>query len=177
MNKYEKENLVVALRRQGKNYRDISKLAQISIRDIKPILDKYGTDTLGLDSDRSNYPHDSDSDDSPKVVAISSRAYKLFSEGQSPLEVSMALNIGGPKVLSLYKEYQDMKHMSSFSRMYEEVGDDLPELIEFYEEAKRDGINKNHRTFRFDLPAVQKQYEALKIQTDAVQLECSATRN
>jgi hypothetical protein len=59
------------------------------------------------------------------MVAISSRAYELFSEGRSPIEVSIALNIEGPKALDLYKEYLDMKHMGSFSRMYKEVGDYL----------------------------------------------------
>jgi hypothetical protein len=175
MNRLEKEKLVVELRNQGKTYRDISKLAQISIRDIKPILDKYGTENIGLDADHTNYRHTEDGDGST-IVAISSRAYRLFSEGQNPIEVSIALNIEGPKALDLYKEYQDLIHLGSFSKMYKEVGGDMPDLIKFHEETKRKGIDitqiKNYlRTFCDDLPAVQKQFEVLKRETYALRLE------
>ena len=42
----EKEKLVVQLYSESKSYREISKMARISVRDIKPILQKYGADIL-----------------------------------------------------------------------------------------------------------------------------------
>jgi archaellum component FlaC len=173
MNKIEKEKLIVALRREGKNYREIAKEIQISIRDIKPILDKYGFNSIGLDRGHTNYRDDGNGS---MIVAVSSRAYELFSEGQLPLEVSIALNIEGPKALDLHKEYLDLKHMGSFSKMYKDVGNDLPDFIKFYQGAKRHSKDiaqmMNYlRIFSDDLPAVQKQYEALKRKTNALQIE------
>ena len=37
---------MVELHKEGKSYRDISKIARISVRDIKPILQKYGADNV-----------------------------------------------------------------------------------------------------------------------------------
>jgi hypothetical protein len=37
---------VVELHKEDKSYRDISKIARISVRDIKPILQKYGVDNV-----------------------------------------------------------------------------------------------------------------------------------
>jgi hypothetical protein len=175
LNRFDQEELVVELRNQGKTYREIAKLAQISPRDIKPILDKYGTDKNRLNTDHTNYRHDGDDDES-RIVAISSKAYKLFSQGQSPIKVSIALNIEGPRVLELYKQYLDMKHMGSFSIMYKEVGNELPELIKFYDKTKRNRIDitliKNYlTTITDDLPAVQKQSELLKRKTHALRFE------
>ena len=41
LNKFEKHDLVIKLRRDGHIYRDIAHIAHVSIRDIKPILKKY----------------------------------------------------------------------------------------------------------------------------------------
>ncbi|MGA7369507.1 MAG: hypothetical protein WBX01_10285 [Nitrososphaeraceae archaeon] len=74
--------------REGKNYRQISKIARISVKDIKPILHKYGADGVSGYA-ASDYQVDDD-------IPISSRAYKLFS-----LQVSIALNLRAPEVKTL----------------------------------------------------------------------------
>lgn len=38
--RYQREQLIVRLYREGKSYRDIAKEARVSVRDIKPVL-KY----------------------------------------------------------------------------------------------------------------------------------------
>jgi len=43
-NRQNREKAIVQLYNEGKSYREISKIARISIRGIKPILQKYGAD-------------------------------------------------------------------------------------------------------------------------------------
>ena len=42
----KREKAFVQLYKEGKTYRDISKIAKISVPDIKPVLLKYGADYL-----------------------------------------------------------------------------------------------------------------------------------
>jgi hypothetical protein len=60
--KAEKENLVLELHSLGKTYPEIAKEARISVRDIKPILERA---ELG------------------QSLSESSQAYKLFSQGKN----------------------------------------------------------------------------------------------
>lgn len=109
---------MVQLYSESKSYREISKMARISVRDIKPILQKYGADNL------SRHPDiDYGVEDAAAVLPNSTKAYKLFSEGKSPLQVSIALNLRAPEVKILYKEYWELRRMHSLVRTYDEVGD------------------------------------------------------
>jgi hypothetical protein len=97
------------LYREGKNYRQIAKIARISVKDIKPILQKYGADSA------SRYAAN---DYRVEDIPISSKAYKLFSEGKSPLQVSIELNLRAPEVKTLYKEYWELRRMHILAKTY-----------------------------------------------------------
>jgi predicted transcriptional regulator len=71
---------------QNKTYREIAKEARICPRDIKRILDK---DVQGVQGELP--------------MSVSSMAYKLFSEGNSPLECAKTLNLREPEVTQLYR--------------------------------------------------------------------------
>jgi hypothetical protein len=71
-NRKEKEQLIVDLYNNGSSYREIAQKARISLRDIKGILDKAN----GVQS-----------------LSKSSQAYQMFSEGKSPMQVAIALNM------------------------------------------------------------------------------------
>jgi len=84
-----KERRVVELRKEGMTYRQIAKEVMISVRDIGPILEKYGVDDVSGYSNNNLEDENSDS-----LISISSRAYKLFAEEfMTPLDVAIALNI------------------------------------------------------------------------------------
>lgn len=175
MNRYEKEKLIVGLRGQGKTYREIAREAQVSIRDIKPTLDKYGTDIGQLNENSVEYPVDAEGS---AIMAVSSRAYELFSKGQDLLQVSIAVNIEGPKVIGLYKEYVDMVNLRIFSKLCVELGNEMPSLIKLYKDAKRKGISSVQilqylTTFSTNLPRVQKQYDELENKIRALRHEQS----
>ena len=41
LNQWEKQELIIKLRKEGKTYREIDHIAGVSLRDIKPTLRKY----------------------------------------------------------------------------------------------------------------------------------------
>jgi hypothetical protein len=61
-----KERRVVELRKEGMSYKQIAKEAMISVRDIKPILVKYGV------NDISGYSGNGGEEGSDLVMSISS---------------------------------------------------------------------------------------------------------
>src|SRR5215207_7929766 len=91
LTRHEKEQLVLELYNQGKTYHEIAKEARISLRDIGPILNKSGVE---------------------QSLSISSQAYIMFSEGKTPVQVAIALNIREPETNQLYTEYLKLHHLS-----------------------------------------------------------------
>ncbi|MFL6344756.1 MAG: hypothetical protein ACJ71A_04855, partial [Nitrososphaeraceae archaeon] len=78
LSKKEKEELVLDLYfNQNKTYHEIAKIARMSPRDIKPIIDK-----AYQEKERTEH----------KSAAV--QAYELFSKGKTLLEVTIDLNLG-----------------------------------------------------------------------------------
>ena len=78
LSRKEREELVLELYfKQNKTYPQIAKIARMSPRDIKPIIDK-----ACLEKERKDH----------KSLAV--QAYELFSNGKTPLQVTIDLNIG-----------------------------------------------------------------------------------
>jgi DNA-binding CsgD family transcriptional regulator len=92
----EKEKLVLDLYNQGKSTREIAEEARMSFRDIGTILNK------AIEEKKT-------SKEQTDKVTKSTQAYKLFSEGKSPVQVAIALNIAlnirEPEVTKFYVEY------------------------------------------------------------------------
>jgi hypothetical protein len=65
---------VVELRKEGMTYQEIAKEARISVRDIKPILDKYRVDDL------SGYTDNDGNADPDSLMSLSSKACLLHHE-------------------------------------------------------------------------------------------------
>ena len=85
----EREELVLDLYfNQNKTYHEIAKIARISPRDIKPIIDK-----AYQEKERTEH----------KSIAV--QAYELFSKDKTPLDVAIILNIGQIPALQYYTEF------------------------------------------------------------------------
>src|SRR5215208_3828810 len=101
----ERERLVLDLYNQGKTYREISKEARISLRDIGLILNKVVKEkkkTEGLKEQEDNINSEKNQE---QDLSLSAQAYKLFSEGKTPLQVAIALNPRESEATKFYKEY------------------------------------------------------------------------
>jgi transposase len=95
MTRQERERVVLDLYyNQGKTVRDIAKEARMSFRDIGSILNKADEaqrkeeQQQGIDDNVS----DKNRHQQEQQLSLSTQAYKLFSEGKTPIEVAVALN-------------------------------------------------------------------------------------
>ena len=157
---------MVQLYRDGKSYREIARIARISVRDIKPILQKYGAENLSRYSDIDYSIEDTAA---AAVLPNSTKAYKLFSEGKSPLQVSIALNLRAPEVKTLYKEFWELRRMHTLAKTYDEIGDNgISSLLQIHRSCKVQHISNEQvieylRIYGNDLALVKQQYDEVDV--------------
>jgi predicted transcriptional regulator len=102
MDKKEKEALVMALLEKGETYREITKKAGVSPNTIKAIANKVGLS---------------------EITSESSRAFELYVQQKTPLEVAIALNIEADKAVRYYHEYFRLLGITEFTRVYLQIKD------------------------------------------------------
>jgi transposase len=117
----EREKLVLDLYNQGKNIRQIAKEARMSFQDINIVLKKAAA---SLESE-TNKKQSADSAANDKAIEIvvdkTTQAYKLFSEGKKPIEVTVNLGINGEETIRLYKEFWKLKRLNGLYKIYPEI--------------------------------------------------------
>jgi DNA-binding CsgD family transcriptional regulator len=154
LNRKEKEQLIVDLYSNGSTYREIAQKARISLRDIKGILDKAN----GVQS-----------------LSKSSQAYQMFSEGKSPMEVAIALNMRESEVTQLYKESWTLKQIYDLNSIYLETKGDLASFVRLYKLGKESGLNAEHvvSILRLvddnTLSHLEEKYRNLKLEVESLE--------
>ena len=101
----ERERFVLDLYNQGKNTREIAEEARMSFRDIGAILDK------------AEEEKETNKEQAEKM-SQSTQAYKLYSEGKSPIQVAVALNLQEPEVARFYVEYWKQRQLYSLNKSH-----------------------------------------------------------
>ena len=89
-----RERLVLELYNQGKTYRQISREARISPRDIgiilnKAIEEKKSQGSKEEEQDNIDLKKKQNQEQQQPHLSLAAEAYKHFSEGKTPLEVSI----------------------------------------------------------------------------------------
>src|ERR1051325_8049639 len=92
----DRRGRVLEYHRQGMDTREISKLLHMSFSDIRKIL---------KDADKEK----ASEQQRTRQELLSSKAYKLFSEGSTPEEVAIALNLIQPQVTEFYTVHWKLK--------------------------------------------------------------------
>ena len=123
LTRQERERFVLDLYNQGKSTREITEEARISFRDIGAILNK------AIEEKET-------SKEQADKVTKSTQAYKLFSEGKSPVQVAIELNLQEPQVAKFYLEYWKLVQHHSLNWVYEQVKDDIRYFVKLYISAK-----------------------------------------
>jgi len=107
LTRQEKEKLILDLYNQGKTYKQIAETARVSPRDIKPVLEKAEKERekeLGINTQEEDNGGTANQNQTQKKISISSQAYRLFSEGKTPLDVAIELNIKEPEATKYYRQ-------------------------------------------------------------------------
>ena len=68
------------------------------------------------------------------------KAYKLFDEEKSPLEVSSELNLPGPQVQQYYGEYWNLRRMHRLVVIYPEIQDSMGYYLKLFRLGKEKGV-------------------------------------
>ena len=124
----EKEGLVIKLAEEGKTAKDIAQVAHVSLKDIGTIIRTYTGE-----NEESPYRE--------KGLSTCSRAFRLFKEGKSLVDVAIAMEIDTDRTMGLYNDYLRLLNLQKLMSMYKELGDDgLYFLNYLYNQIKYEGL-------------------------------------
>jgi hypothetical protein len=168
LTRQERERLVLDLYyNKGKTYREISKEARISPRDIGVILNKVMEEkkTEGLKEEQGDAENNEEQEE--QHLSLSTQAYKLFSEGKTPLEVSINLNLRESEATKFCREYWKLNQLYNLNTVYEEVKDDIALFLKLYKLAKAKGLGIQKvvdilAIANNDLPAIEERFKRLR---------------
>jgi hypothetical protein len=146
MDKKQKEALVLAMLEKGESYRSIAKAAGVSPNTIKSISNRAGLD---------------------ESTSISSRAFELFSEGKTPLQVAIALNLEAEKAIQYHQQYYILLGCTEFTKVYPQIKDNPWPYVNLVKLAQSSGIGDSEaaellKIANGHLPRIRLEYDRLK---------------
>jgi hypothetical protein len=178
LTRQERERLVLELYNQGKTYREISKEARISPRDIGVILNKAVEQKMieGLKEQDNINSKKNQNQEQNSDLSLSAKAYKLFSERNTLLEVAIALNLKEPEATKFYREYWKLKQQHNLTLIYEETKGDIDPFLKLYRLSKAAGMNVQQvvnllKIANNNLPDIQCRYERLKRELNTLEFD------
>ena len=138
MNKFEKEKRVIELHKQGKTIRQIAPEVHKNFRDISNIIKAYER-KITLEAKRKE---NNQSNQKPaKKLSLSSQAFTLFSDGKTPVQVAIDLQLDFEKVRKYWTEFLQLNKMKKLYNIYIENEFHLDFLFKIYYFMKRNKIS------------------------------------
>src|SRR5919106_2264831 len=119
MDKKQKEALVLAMLEKGESYRNIVQKAKVSPNTIKAISNRAGLD---------------------ESTSISSRAFELYVQQKTLIEVAIALNLEAEKAIQYYREYFMLLGITEFTRVYLQVKNNPMGFVRLFELSQKLGM-------------------------------------
>ena len=175
LRRQERERLVLDLYyNQSKTYREISREARISPRDIRVILNKAIEEKTKEEQGIKQQDNNGAQKNQQQHLSLAAQAYKLFSDRKTPLEVAIALNLRESEATKFYREYWKLKQLHNLNIVYEELKGDIEPLIRLYKLSKAKGIGLKQvvnllEIANNDLPGIQCRYERLKTEVNTLE--------
>jgi hypothetical protein len=134
LNKFEKEKRVIELHNEGKTIREIAKEVRMSFRDISKLRNGYDKKIRLRQNKKEN------SQLNPKKLSLSSRAFKLFSDGKTSTEVVIKLDSPPEKVEKLWYQFLKSERMEECYDFFQECQYDIPTLLSINNFMKRNNV-------------------------------------
>ena len=94
-----------------------------------------------MEADGEKGPLEEDND--TKSKSKTTQAIKLFSEGNSPVEVAIELDLPTDQVLAIYREFWELEGMYGLAQICEEAKYDVHDLLRLHRIAKVRGMEKD----------------------------------
>jgi hypothetical protein len=156
--KKRKKRVIDLYFNQHKTYVEIAQIEHVSSRDIHAII---------KEEQARQQKH--------KQQEISTQAYQLFSEGKTPVEVAIILNLPASKVSKLYREYWHLIGLHHLNIIYKETNGKIWIVLKLYKELirkRRMSIEQVVNAVDTDinrLPYMESLYGQAKDQVDKMQ--------
>jgi hypothetical protein len=109
----------------------------MSFRDIGSIINK-----VKLQAERERGFTNNEQEIDTESKSKDSQAFKLFSEGKTPVEVVIALDLPAGEVRAMYREFWELKGMYKLAHIYEEARYDLHSLLRLHKILKDLGMGE-----------------------------------
>jgi hypothetical protein len=136
LTRQQKELIVVKLAEEGHSTRQIAKAAHVSLKDIGTILRRYTGEEEATTSEEID-----------KSLSTNSKAFKLFKEKKSMVDVAITLNVDADEVLELFHDYSKLMDLDKLMSIYREFGDDIHLIERLYRELKWHGLANREDIF------------------------------
>ena len=154
MDKKQKEAFVLAMLEKGESYRDIAQRAKVSPNTIKMLANRAGLD---------------------ETTSISSRAFELYVQQKTPVEVAIALNLEAEKAINYYHQYFMLLGITEFTKAYLQVKDNpwpFVNLVKLTQNSRmKDGeVVELLKIANGYLPRVRLEYDRLKEEKSSLKL-------
>jgi len=169
LSRQEKESLVLDLYyNQGKTFRDIAKEVRMSFSDISFILKKK-------EAEEEEEKNNTNKDKKSEQLSIFTKAYKLYSNGKSPVQVAIALNMPELQAIQFYREYWNLVGLHHLNSIYEKTNGKIWSLWKLYQELiKKTGMDMEQVGKVVDtaidrLPYMETLYEQAKDEVGKMQ--------
>jgi DNA-binding CsgD family transcriptional regulator len=143
---------------QHKTYAEIAQIEKISPRDIHAII---------KEEQARRQKHNEQE--------ISAQAYQLFSQGKTPVEVAIILNLPASKVSKLYREYWTLKGLDKLNIIHKETNGKLWPVWRLYQRlVKKNSMSIEQVVNAVDiaihkLPYMENLYRQTKDQAENMQ--------
>ena len=158
MDKKQKEALVLAMLEKGESYRDIAEKAKVSPNTIKAMSNRAGLD---------------------ETTSISSRAFELYVQQKTPVEVAIALNLEAKEAIRFHQEYIMLLGLTEFTKVYIQIKDNpwpYVNLARLVHHARMgDGeVVELLRIANGYLPRVRLEYDRVKEEKNSLEAELNS---
>lgn len=145
---------------QRKTVREVSRITGKSSRDITSVLHDYKIEyAKSRDNKEQVQAEKNQTEDSIPNV----KAYKLFSGGKDPIQVSAELNLPGPQVIQYYIEYWELRDMHQLYTLYQENKNSIGYSLEAFRLARKEGLSPqeiaNNLRMANNIQGLKEQYQ------------------
>jgi hypothetical protein len=153
MDKKQKEALVMALLEKGETYREITKKAGVSPNTIKAIANRAGLS---------------------EITSESSRAFELYVQQKTPLEVAIELNIEADKAIHYYHEYFKLLGITEFTRIYLQIKDNPLAFVNLFKLCQNARMGEDEviallKIANGYLPRIRLEYDRLREEKSSIE--------
>jgi hypothetical protein len=120
VNEEEKRRIIDLYFNQDKTIREVSRIMGKSSHDITPVTKEHRIRLAQNYALANGEQSDVVQHEQDRVIP-NVKAYQLFAEGKSPLEVTSELNLPRPQVQQFYVAYLNMMRMYKLVSIYQET--------------------------------------------------------